>query len=72
MDIGLGGRLGGRAMELGPTDRDDRGAQAGVRRQDAMIAMAVDVRGRNELGQSLQELEGGEQELGATVHVRLG
>jgi hypothetical protein len=34
--------------------------------------MAMDPRGRDELGKSLEELERGEQQLGAAVDVRLG
>ncbi len=34
-----------------------------------MVAMAMDSRGRDELGEGLEELERGEQQLGATVDV---
>ena len=37
-----------------------------------MVAMAMDSRGRDELGEGLEELERREQQLGAAVDVRLG
>ena len=37
-----------------------------------MVTVAVYARGRDEPGQALDELEGGEQDLGAAVDVRFG
>jgi len=37
-----------------------------------VVAVTVDPRGRNELGDGLKELEGRKQQLGAAVDVRLG
>jgi hypothetical protein len=37
-----------------------------------VVAVTVHARGRDEPGQALEQLEGGEQDLGAAVHVRLG
>ena len=47
-------------------------AQLGIRGQDPVVAVAVDARGRDELCERIEELEGREQELGAPVHVRFG
>ena len=48
------------------------GPEPGIRSQHTVVAMAMDPRGRDELGEGLEELERGEQQLGAAVDVRLG
>ena len=40
--------------------------------QDAVVAVSMHSRGRDELGDGVEELEGREQQLGVAVDVRLG
>jgi hypothetical protein len=47
------------------------GPEPGIRSQDAVVAMTMDSRGRDELGEGLEELQRREQQLGAAVDVRL-
>ncbi len=48
------------------------GPEPGIGSQHTVVAMAVDPRGRDEPGDSLEELEGREQQLGAAVDVGFG
>ncbi len=57
---------------MGPADDRDGGTELGVRRQDAVIAVAVDARGWDERSEPLKELKRRVQELGAAVGRRLG
>jgi len=41
--------------------------QPGIRSQNAVVAVPVDSRGRDELGEGVEELEGREQQLGTAV-----
>jgi hypothetical protein len=57
---------------LGHAERDDLGSQLRVRRAHTVIAVAVDARGWDEACEALEQLERGEEELGAAVHVMFG
>jgi hypothetical protein len=46
--------------------------QAGIRSQNAVVAVTVNTWGRDELGEGLEELEWREQQLGMAVDVALG
>ncbi len=48
------------------------GPEPGIRSQHTVVAVAMDPRGRDELGEGLEELERREQQLGAAVDVGLG
>jgi hypothetical protein len=48
------------------------GPEPGIRRQDTVVAVAMNSRGRDELREGVEELEGCEQQLGAAVDVGLG
>ena len=47
------------------------GPEPGIRSQDTVVAMTMDPRGRDELGEGLEELERRKQHLGAAVDVGL-
>jgi hypothetical protein len=76
----VGGRAGRRwglcidryVIEHGPSDRDHRGPEARVGSEDAVVAMAMDARRRNEAGRAVEQLEGSEAKLVVTVHIGLG
>ena len=78
--VGLGRRGSGAGWNrsrlglcgLGPAEGDDRGAELGVRGQHAVVAVAVEARGRDEPGDSLEELYGREQEFGTALQVGPG
>ncbi len=46
--------------------------EPGVRSENPVVAVAMHARGRDELGEGLEELERREQQLGATMDVGLG
>jgi hypothetical protein len=46
--------------------------EPGIRSQHTVVAVTVDPRGWDELGDGLKELDGRKQQLGAAVDVRLG
>jgi len=54
-------------MGRGSTDGDDGGAQAGMGRQDTVVAVAVHARRWHEGDEALEELEGREDDLGAPI-----
>jgi hypothetical protein len=56
-------------MRLGPPEGHDARPQPGIRSQDPVVAMTMHARGRDELGQGLEEFEGREQQLSTTVDV---
>ena len=51
----------------GPADARDGGTEFGVRRQDAVVAMAMDSRGRYETSEPLEKLNRREHEFGTAV-----
>ena len=55
-----------------PADGYEGGTEAGVRGQDAVIAMAVEAGWRDQPGRASQELERGEQDRGTAVEVGTG
>jgi hypothetical protein len=57
---------------LGPTEDHDVRPQPGVRSQNPVVAVTMDARRRDELGESVKEFEGREQQLGATMDVGFG
>ena len=61
------GRLG-----FGPANGRDGGTELGVRREDAVISVAVDARGRDKAGDPLEKPKWREHELGAAVRRGLG
>jgi len=56
-----------RRLSRNSADGDDRGAQTGMGRQDTVVAVAVHAGRRHEGNEALQELEGREDDLGASV-----
>ncbi len=66
---GRGGGIPFGRRRLGPAEGHDVGPEPGIGSQHTVVAMAMDPRGRDELGESLEELERGEQQLGAAVDV---
>jgi hypothetical protein len=52
--------------------RSSEGLPSRRNEEDHVIAVAVHARGRNEPGETLEELEGREHELATTLRVRLG
>jgi len=64
--------LGGVCLGFGPADAGDGGAEFGVRGKDAVVAVAMDARGRYEASDPLEELNRREHELGAAVGRGLG
>jgi hypothetical protein len=48
------------------------GPEPGVRSQNAVVAVAMNARRRDELGEGLEELEGREEQLGAAVDIGFG
>jgi hypothetical protein len=71
---GLGCYTIGRAGHLGrgSTDSDDGGAQAGMGRQDAVVAVAVHARRWHEGDEALEELQRREDDLGTPVRPTFG
>jgi hypothetical protein len=68
-----GSRLfGNRLLRPWPTECHDVGAQSGVGSQNPVVAMAMEARGWDELGDGVEELEWREQPLGAAVDVGFG
>jgi hypothetical protein len=60
-------RWGWGRLSLGPTDGDDDGSGSSVRGKHAVVPMAVHAGRWDEPGEALQELEGGEHDLGAPI-----
>ena len=56
----------------GPAEGDDGSAELGVGSEDAVVAVTVHARGRDEPGESFEEVEGREDELVTAVDVGLG
>ena len=51
----------------GPADARDGGTEFGIRREDTVVAMAMDARGRYEASEPLEKLNRREHDLGRTV-----
>jgi len=74
---GQGSGVGGWRVALGlqgsgPAEGDDGSAELGVGSEDAVVAVTVHARGRDEPGESFEEVEGREDELVTAVDVGLG
>ena len=54
-------------FRIGPAEGDDAGAEPGVGREDAVVAVAVDAGRRDEAGEGGEEVERREGEDGAAV-----
>ena len=59
--------LGGVCFGYGPADARDCGTEFGVRSQDAVVAVAMDARGRYEASEPPEKLNRREHELGTAV-----
>lgn len=69
---GFRGRQSLRTFDLGPTNRYNRGTELCVRGKDAMVAMSVHARRRDEGRETLEQFERRESQLGPSVRCGLG